>query len=655
MGNLTQNQQFIALETGLGKDRLILTSFTGEESLSQLFSYKLQAFSKDFSIDEKEIIGKSVTVKINPESSNPRIFNGIVKTFTKESVMFREIREYELEVVPWFWLLSLSQDCCIFQNQSTVEIAQKIFKKFNFSDYSLGFLTRQYQPREYCVQYNESAFTFISRLFEEEGIFYFFKHEEGKHTLMLADLTSSCPNNQISSVNPSLGAAGAMQLKSWSQAYNLVTGQWAYSDYDFTKPTASLLSTTKAVGGFSATSDLEIFEFPGDYVDPSLGKNKSRVRMEEQETDQDFIMGTGTYYTFCPGTKFQLKANQSAQEEGNYCIISVTHFAQDKSHKLYRPLANPQEEAASTYENQFTCILSSVNFRPKRITEKPKTNGPQTAVVTGPSNEEIYTDEYGRIKVQFFWDRYGKHDEKSSCWLRVMYPWTGNNWGNIFIPRVGQEVVVTFIDNDPDRPLVVGCLYNQSNMVPYALPDNKTQSGIKFCSTPKGSPANSNELRFEDKKGEEHIFMHAQKDFQRVVENDETQTINHDQIVTIKNNRTHTITEGDDSLTVKKGKLTVSIQGDHGITISQGNQTTEVKMGNYALNIQQGNHSIKLSMGSSTIEAMQGIELKVGGNSIKIDQTGITLQGMMIKINGQMIQTQADALLQLKGAITMIN
>lgn len=655
MGNLTQNQQFMTLETDLGKDKLILTSFTGEEALSQLFSYKLQAFSENFSIDEKNIVGKSVTVKINPQSSSPRIFHGIVKSFIKKSVMFREIREYELEVVPWFWLLSLSQDCCIFQNQSTVEIAEKIFKKFNFSDYNTGSLTRQYKPREYCVQYNETAFNFISRLFEEEGIFYFFKHEEGKHTLMLADLITSCPNNQTSTVNPSLQAAGAMQLMAWAQTYSLVTGQWSHSDYDFTKPTASLLSNTKAAGGFSKTSNLEIFEFPGDYQDQSTGQNKSRIRMEEQETDQNFIMGAGTYYTFCPGTKFQLKANQSSQEEGNYCIVSVSHFAQDKSHKLYRPLTNPQEDITATYENQFTCIPTSVHFRPRRTIEKPKTNGPQTAIVTGPSNEEIYTDQYGRIKVQFFWDRYGKHDEKSSCWLRVMYPWTGNNWGNVFIPRVGQEVVVTFVDNDPDRPLAVGCLYNQANMVPYPLPDNKTQSGIKFCSTPKGSPSNSNELRFEDKKGEEHIFLHAQKDFKRVVENDETQDINHDQIVTVKNNRTHTITEGDDTLSVKKGKLTVSIQGDHGVTVSQGNQTTELKMGNYALNIQQGNHSVKVSLGQSTLEAMQGIELKVGANSIKIDQTGITLQGMMIKINGQMIQTQADALLQLKGAITMIN
>ncbi|MBY0462860.1 MAG: type VI secretion system tip protein VgrG [Alphaproteobacteria bacterium] len=652
---MTQNQQFITLETDLGEDKLILTSFTGEETLSQLFSYKLQAFSEDFSIDEKNIVGKSVTVKINPQSSNARIFHGLVKTFIKKSVMFREIREYELEVVPWFWLLSLSQDCCIFQNQSTIEIAEKIFKKFNLSDYNTGSLTRQYKPREYCVQYNETAFNFISRLFEEEGIFYFFKHEEGKHTLMLVDLITSCPDNQTPTVNPSLQAAGAMQLTSWAQTYSLVTGQWSHSDYDFTKPTASLLSNTKAAGGFSKTSNLEIFEFPGDYQDQSTGQNKSRIRMEEQETDQNFIMGAGTYYTFCPGTKFQLKANQSSQEEGKYCIVSVSHFAQDKSHKLYRPLTNPHEDTTATYENQFTCIPTSVHFRPRRTIEKPKTNGPQTAIVTGPSNEEIYTDQYGRIKVQFFWDRYGKHDEKSSCWLRVMYPWTGNNWGNIFIPRVGQEVVVTFIDNDPDRPLAVGCLYNQSNMVPYTLPDNKTQSGIKFCSTPKGSPSNSNELRFEDKKGEEQVFLHAQKDFMRVVENDETQNINHDQIVTIKNNRTHTITEGDDSLTIKKGKLTVSIQGDHRVTVSQGNQTTELKMGNYALNIQQGNHSVKVSLGQSTLEAIQGIELKVGGNSIKIDQTGITLQGMMIKINGQMIQTQADALLQLKGAITMIN
>jgi type VI secretion system secreted protein VgrG len=328
-----------------------------------------------------------------------------------------------------------------------------------------------------------------------------------------------------------------------------------------------------------------------------------------------------------------------ASENGKkYVVTSVRHEATDGT---YGPTA-----MTGGYNNNFTCVPATVTYRAPRLTPKPFVQGPQTAVVVGPAGEEIYTDKYGRVKVQFFWDRKGKKDENSSCWVRVAEVWAGKTWGMVFNPRIGQEVVVDFLEGDPDRPLITGRVYNADQMPPYTLPDNQTQSGVKTRSSKNGSTENFNELRFEDKKGSEDIFFHAEKDFHREVENDDDLKVLHDQTIEIKNNRTETVKEGNETIAIK-----------------QGNRDVTIEMGNESLKIKMGNQTTKLDLGASSTEAMQSITLKVGQSSITLDQMGVTIKGMMISIQGQvqtevkgvMTQVSGDAMLTVKGGITMIN
>jgi type VI secretion system secreted protein VgrG len=316
------------------------------------------------------------------------------------------------------------------------------------------------------------------------------------------------------------------------------------------------------------------------------------------------------------------------------------------------------------YNNRFEAIKASVQYRPARLTRKPVISGVQTAVVVGRSGEEIYSDKYGRVKVQFHWDRKGTNDENSSCWVRVSQDWAGKNWGAVFIPRMGQEVIVDFLEGDPDRPLITGRVYNAEQMPPYTLPDNQTQSGVKSRSSKGGGAANYNEIFIEDLKGSELIRAHAEKDLLTEVEHDETRNVMNDRTVTISNNETQTVDKGNETLTLNQGNQSTTIKmGNQTITLNQGNQTTTLDMGNQSITLKMGNQTTNVNLGKISEEAMQSIELKVGQSSILINQMGVTIKGMMISIEGQiqvqvkgvMVQVNADAMLILKGGITMIN
>lgn len=650
MGFITQEKQLISLDTVLGKDKLILTQLEGKEVISGLFSFYLQAFSSDLMITEASIVGTDITCCIHNGDSTDRFIHGYVSKFTRKQTWLTGVREYSLEVVPWFWFLTLSQDCRVFQNKNTLEICEVLFKQFGFSAYEIA-VTNSYATREYCVQYNETTFQFISRLLEEEGIFYFFRHEQGKHTLILGDIVSKCSENTANDVSFFQGSFVPRHITEWEHSYSFCTGEFVHNDYDFTKPSVDLLTSTKTFVNLSNNNKYTTFHFPGHYNDKSQGNQLSRIRMEQYEQHYDIIQGESNVCQFYPGTLFKLTSKTLPSEEGSYWLTSVEHFAKDATHKLYSG-----ERETHVYENKFTCIPSSVSYRPIESIPKPRTHGLQIARVVGPSQEEIYTDKYGRIKVQFIWDRLGKGDENSSCWLRVAQGWAGQTWGAQYIPRVGHEVIVDFLDGNPNYPIVVGSLYNANNMPPYDLPNNQTQSGIKSHSTPKGESHECNEIRFEDKKGNEEFYVHAQKDFQRIVENNDALTVTGKQDISIKNDRTLIVEEGAEVIHLRKGDQTITLdQGSQTIALSQGNRETKISMGNDSIHLQQGNHSIKLDIGQSNVEALQGISLIVGGNSIKIDQTGITIQGLLVKINGKLVQCEADALMQVKGALVMIN
>jgi type VI secretion system secreted protein VgrG len=639
MEQYTQDKRLIAVTTPLGKDVLLLTAFSGEEALSRLFTYQLEMLSANDAIAATDLVGKSVTWLVRGSGRPVRYFNGFVSRFAAGATQIRGLRRYRAEVVPWLWFLTRTADCRIFQKKTAPEIVQQIFKDLGFTAYESN-LRGTYRKRDYCVQYRETDFHFVSRLLEEEGIFYFFRHDNGGHTLVLADQKTAYKNCLESEVEGSVAPHITGQVTSWEHRYEFRSGKWAQTDYNFETPSTSLMSRMSSVVRLPGNEKYEVYDYPGLYLKKPEGDDLTRIRMEEEEAAYDVVSGTSSCPSFTLAGKFKLKTYASASEKGKtYAITSIRHFAAEGSY-------TPEEDKSQDYGNSFTCIPESVTFRPPRVTAKPLIHGPQTAVVVGPSGEEIYTDKYGRIKVQFFWDREGKKDENSSCWIRLAQKWAGKNWGMVFLPRIGQEVVVEFLEGDPDRPLITGCLYNADQMPVYELPTHQTQSVLKSRSTKNGQPENFNELRFEDKKGSEDVYFHAEKDFHRVVEHDDDLKVGHDQTIDVKNNRTETVEEGDEKVTIKKG-----------------NRAVEISMGNESLTIKMGNQTTKLDMGKSETEAMQSIVLKVGQSSITLDQTGVSIKGLTVKIEGQievdvkavMAQVNADAMLQLKGGITMIN
>ncbi|MBB4264763.1 type VI secretion system Vgr family protein [Roseospira visakhapatnamensis] len=674
---LTQDGRWLTMDSPLGADVLIPTGLAGEERLSTLFLFTVDVLSSDDAIDPATLLGKSVTVRVRRgEDLDPRPFNGIVKSMAGGPLVVHGYRAYRLEVVPTFWLLTKTSDCRIFQTQSALDIIKAVLSEGGVSALETSGVTSQPAQRDYCVQYNETDFAFVSRLLEEEGLFYTFRHEDGTHTMVLGDAPSAyAPCDDADAYYRSGGRAHADGVFAWTGGAWFRTGKVVHDDYDFEAPSTDLKAETSTVLDPADFKSWEHYEYPGRYVKKDRGSALARVRMEAEEAEYQVAEGSGAYRMFSPGQTFTLKEHPlPTVADTEHVLLSVRHQASDESHF--------SGGGGSSYANGFTCLPATVPFRPARKTPKAVVRGPQTAMVVGPSGEEIHTDTYGRVRCQFHWDRLGKSDEKSSCWIRVAQMWAGRQWGTLFIPRIGMEVVVEFLEGDPDRPLVTGCVYNAETMPPYTLPANKTQSGIKTRSSAKGGTADFNELRFEDKKGSEEVYVHAQKDYTRFVENDDTLTVEHDQTQTVKNNRTRTVSEGNESVTVAKGNQTITVsegnqsvtvsQGDRTIAVSQGDQSTTVSMGdqtntlgqgNQTNTLSQGNHTTTCSLGKITLEAMQSIELKVGANSIKIDQSGVTIKGTMVTVEGQatttvkapMTTVEGQGMLTLKGGVTMIN
>ena len=610
----------LSLTTPLGENVLILQEFSGTESLSQPFSFRLDMVSEQQSIAPNLLLGKAVTWSVAGPAGDQRHFSGIVREFVAAENWGRGYRVYHAEVVPWFWLLSRTADCRIFQNKSVKDILQTVLGENDQADFDLGGLKGSHPPREYCVQYRETDFNFLSRLMEEEGIFYFFRHAAGSHKMIVADDPSAfytCPEHEVEyRGNPDVMS----RVSAWLPRREFRPGVWTQRDYDFEAPAKNLETTKNTLLDVPTTRAYELYDYPGGYIDKEHGDNLTRLRMEEEEAPYGEIDGHGTCRHFAPGARFSLVKHDIASEQGNYTVATTQHRAAD-----YTGFVG--HDIPSYYANSFSCLPGNALFRPPRLAPKPVVHGPQTAVVVGPAGEEIYCDKYGRVKVQFHWDRYGHKDDQSSCFIRVAQWLAGPQWGAIFTPRIGMEVIVDFLEGDPDRPIIVGTVYNADNMPPYTLPGNKTQSGFKSRSSLKGTAANFNELRFEDKKGEEDIVFHAEKDYHRSVEHDDDLQVGNNQTITIHKDRTETVEQGNDSVT-----------------------------------IQTGDRSIEVSLGSSTLEAMQKITLKVGMSSITIDQMSITLSAMNIKIQGQlavdiqgtMTTVTGSAVLTLGGGLLVI-
>ncbi len=578
-----------------------------------------------------------------------------------------------MEVVPWLWFLTRIADCRIFQDKTIPEIIEAVFKSRGFSDYRLSLMPN-YEKREYCVQYRETDFNFVSRLMEQYGIFYYFEHKNGKHTMVLADSESThqpCPEQPTAHYIAG-GAAKEIEdvVTGWQMEQELRTGKYSHTDYNFETPSTNLFCDSPTLVKVADNSKFEIYDYPGEYLKTDEGKTRAKIRMEEEEAGHLVATGSSDCRAFISGYKFKLEDYHRDDMNQSYVLTEVQHHASVAG--TYKPGG---EGAGAHYSNRFTCIPESVTFRPPRITPQPFVQGPQTAKVVGKKGEEIWVDKYGRVRLHFYWDRLGKQDETDSCWIRVSQAWAGAAWGAMWIPRIGQEVIVSFLEGDPDRPLITGRVYNAEQIVPYTLPDNQTRSTFLSRSSKEGDKTNFNEIRFEDKKDSEQIFVNAEKEMDLRVEKESREFVGANRHLIVKANQQELV-EGDKHGHVK-GKHFEKIEGDMSLQINGkqmqkigGDQSIELDsdrkekvVGTVSQQIgkdqkRQIGGGVSLQVGQSrnekigqthAMEAVQTIHLKAGqtviieagmqlslkgpGGFVDIGPSGVTIQGTMVLIN----------------------
>ena len=562
----TQATRHIAIHTPLGDDVLLLRSFSVHEEISRLFEFDLDLLSEDDEINFDDIIGQNVTISMELPGGGKRYWNGYINRFVQGVSTSSKFAQYRATMVPWLWFLTRTSDCRIFQEKTVPEIVKQIFNDLGFSDIE-DRLSGSYRTWTYCVQYRETDFNFVSRLMEQEGIYYYFLHEQGKCTIVLCDsLSKHDPYGDYAEIDftPDTRSSSLQErISTWTVEKSVQSGKFAHTDYNFTKPSTSLMSIEEDQKGH-AQANYEIYDYPGEYPEKADGDQYAKVRMEELAQPYEICSGQSDSRGISSGYLFTMAKHTRTDQNRDYLILSTNYQAAAEDYET----SGGQDEICSC---SLTAIPSSVQFRPARTSSKPVIQGTQTAVVTGPAGEEIYTDEHGRVKVQFHWDREGKYDENSSCWIRVGQNWAGKRWGGLHIPRIGQEVIVDFLEGDPDHPIIVGAVYNGNNMPPYDLPAEKTKSTLKSDSTIGGG--GSNEIRFEDKKGSEEVYLHGQKDWTIAIDNDKNQTVGHDETMSVGNNRTKTVGV-DQSESIGSNK-TINVGANHTETIG-ANMTLSV-------------------------------------------------------------------------------
>ncbi len=604
----TQENRSITVHTPLGRDVLLLTRIAGSEAISAPFNFTLDILSENHNISFPNIIAKNITVSIQLENGENRFINGIVSRFSQgrgggEAGGDPRFSYYRAEVVPWLWLLKKTSDSRIFQGLSAPDIIEKIFSEKGFSDYKIK-LQGTHEKRNYCLQYRETDFNFVSRLMEEEGIYYFFEHEEGKHTLIISDTPQEHkPCLSQESARYQLSEGGHLEEDTISNlefTQEIRAGKYTVNDFNFETPNTSLL--VEVPGKYkSGPGERELYDYPGGFYKRAGGDRLAKLRMQEEETAITTINGGSNCRAFASGFRFQLQGfYRDDMNNKEYVLTSLYHEANQE-------FIPGEESTEFSYTNNFSCIPSDVPFRPPRNTPRPVVEGVQTAIVVGPGGEEIYTDEHGRVKVQFHWDREGRKNENSSCWIRVSQVWAGAGWGAMYIPRIGHEVIVDFEEGDPDRPIITGRVYHGINKPPYSLPAEKTRSTIKSNSSPGGS--GSNELRFEDKKGSEEVYLHGQKNWTILIENDKNQTVGHDETLSVGHNRTKKVGK-DQSEDIGDNK-TITVGKNHTETIGE-NESIDIGK-NETVSI--GNDQVTSVGADMTLTVGKGLTETIGENA----------------------------------------
>jgi type VI secretion system secreted protein VgrG len=598
MGNITQANRMATLKTPLGEDVLVLKSFSGAEGLGELFEFQVDAFSEERSIDFDDALGQACTVKLKTYKGKERFFCGVL-THAQWAGVERQYFNYRLTLRPWFWLLAHRANCRIFLDKTVLKIIEDVFTDAGFSngtDFKLK-THGDYDNIDYCVQYRETDYAFVSRLMEQYGIYYYFEHTDSQHTMILADTLSS--HSAIDNL-PQVPFHYArtefdrieQQLNEWTSDRRFRSGKIEFNDYDYLKPPKNLRAPYEA----PKRAKFEVYDYPGKYDEQEKGKKFARFRLEAEQAIDHRRMADGDAPSLFPGGLVEVEEHPISGENQQYLVVRAGHRFGTQYYGSVR-----EQPDAPGYSGTYEFLPKDCQFRNLPLTPKPRIYGIQTAKVVckkGEDGEEISTDEHGRIWVKFHWDR----EPQKTCPIRVAQVWSSKQWGGQFIPRIDMEVVVEFLEGDPDRPLVTGCVYNGDNKYPYKLPDNKTQSGVKSDSS-KGHDG-YNELMFEDKKGSELVRFHAQKDLESVIENDETRKVGSDQTLTVGSSQTETIEENRSVTVMLNDSLTVSM-----------------------------NQAVKVGAAQSVLAGTL-ITLTCGASSITISPSTIIISSPSIVLNG---------------------
>lgn len=675
--NLLQENRQARLYNSSGTESdAVLTRFTAIEQMSEPFTIVADVILPEGAAALEDSLGKEFHIAVEAGPGRSRKFHGLLWQIA-ELESDTAGSHYQLTLKPWVSMYDIGQDCRVIQNKKVDDIVKQVVSMtYRTVPHKLRFDIESYPVLEYCVLYQESDFAFISRILERHGIYYYFTHASDGHEMVATDQknhhTASPGVTNAIEVLPYTEGTGRPggAIWSFSRKFEVAPMCGFVSDFDFLTPEKDMFIATNA-NNLKLKDDqtARIYRYPGGFTKATgdgRGEQISKRIAEEAQAETLCITAEGDVFAARVGSTIEIKAGPRAPAI-KYLIIATTHIYAGST---YRGGSGEDDELTV----QMQLIPASVQYRPKLKTPRPRIYGPQTAIVVGSAGEEIETDKYGRIKVRFPWSFEGYQDDLwTSCWIRVAQSMAGAKWGGFVLPRIGQEVVVEFLNGDPDTPLVTGAVYNGKNEPPYALPANKTRTTFKSRSSPKSQ--GFNELRFEDKAGSEEVFFHAEKDLNSVIDKgNETRTLN-------SGNRTTTISSGDETLEITKGKRTQTIQGDETLTIKSGNRKEEISqgndelaikmgnrsatidMGNDSVTIKMGNQTIKLNLGKHTTDAMQGIDLICGGSSIKMTPASIEIKSMSVKIEGSIafetkgliMKQEASALHIVKGALVLIN
>ncbi len=665
MAKTKQEGRLLLIKTPLGDDYLLLNKMNAQERISELYKIDVELYhdeeeDDDYKItllDVPSILGQQVQITVDQVEGPSRNFHGIVSQIG-EMGRNRQYSVYNATIVPNVWKTTQTVQSRIFQHLTIPDILEKVLADY---EYKMQ-VRREYKPREFCVQYRESDFAFISRLMEEEGIYFYFDHTGERETIIIRDDYTTpedvpeLSNLPIHSLDNAEDVHWEPSVLDWHPSYNLRSGKVTFWDYNSQLPNKKLESTAQSRFNVGGNREMEIYDFPAGYamrydgIDKTGNEQTSNLKqifVDNKTTSDNRMLDMDSRYraisaksdccTIVPGYRFALKNHPNREFNIQYIVISATHTVEQSPNYL------TDSEEVSPYSNEFTCIPhgeQNPEFRPEKKTPKPVIHGNQTAFVVGPEDEEIFTDKYGRVKVQFHWDRDGQLDANSSCWVPVSQTWAGNKWGMVFLPRIGMEVIVGFLEGDPDRPWVEGCVYNPGAMPPYDLPDEKTKSTIKSDSSPDKD--GFNEFRIEDKKDSEQIFIHGEKDIDIRNKNDRREYIGNDQHYIVENDRRDRV-KRDEHRMVDRHQY-IQIAEDRHTTIG-GNDNAEIG-GSYSLKVgsgievesashsHQASGSISLKAGATiTLDAPGGVNLKCGGSFVAVTPAGVDISGPMVKIN----------------------